>query len=394
MSSHLHTNELFNDSGCLSQLALEQSLKNLLPADKQRLVDEHLDSCLLCKDAMEGLKEMEVSPMSMSVEEPGVDAPDFGMSEKSASYSPGIDAHTSRINMRLRRRFRYHPPRKRAIRNGPFLGNLLIPAAATIIILMGIIAYFHFFFPDPHELSMAEQKEIPLIMKEREIKESADEATAPLPETEQMLDDGIMIDSEDDMAAEVIPSPSTGSNQAAENEIVEVIVIKDEPIVEEEVVSIETDDDISIARPEALDKAVVVHAEEEKAVGGVSGEPKLSAKSRAKGDQKNESQEIVFTLTEQMPEFPGGMDSLNWFLIDNLKYPEGAEHIKDTAVIAQFIVNKKGKLKNIAILQSAGTAFDDEVVRVIKLMPDWTPAMQRGEPISVKYTLPVHFKAE
>ncbi|RLD76110.1 MAG: hypothetical protein DRJ15_15935 [Bacteroidetes bacterium] len=394
MSSHLHNYELFNDSGCLSQIALEYYLENLLPVDKRKLVDEHLDSCLLCQDAVEGLKEMEGSHMSMSVEEPGIDGSGLGLSEKSASYSPGIDAHTSRINIRLRRRFRYHPPCKRAIRKGPFLGNLLIPAAATIIILMGIIAYFHFFFPDPHEMTMAEQKEIPLTMKEKEINKNAGETSVPLPETEQIVVGGIMKYSEDDMAEEAILLPATENNQDAGNESVDVIVIEDEIIEEEDVVPVETDDDISIVRPEVLDEAVVIHAVEEGAGGDVSREPKLSAKSRAKGDQKNESQKAVFTLTEQMPEFPGGMDSLQIFLQQTLVYPENIEPKIDTTVIAQFVISKKGKIKSIAIVKSAGKAFDNEVIRVIKLMPDWNPGMQKGKPVSVKYNLPIGFSSE
>jgi len=291
--------------------------------------------------------------------------------------------------MRLRRRFHYHPQRKRAIRKGLFLGNLLIPAAAIVIIMMGIIAYFHFFFPDPHEMTMAEHREAP-----QAILEEANEENTQAGETNQTTIGGVMINSEDEEVEETIHPPSAGSKEDKENEIVEVVVIDDEVMEEEAIISIETDDDISIARPEVLDEAVVVHAAEEMAAGDISGEPKLSAKSRAKGDSKKEKQETVFSVTEQMPEYPGGMDSLRLFLSENLIYPVEGEQIKDTAVIAQFMINKKGKIKNISILQSAGKAFDDEVIRVIRMMPEWAPAMQRGEPISVNYTLPVYFKAE
>ena len=95
-----------------------------------------------------------------------------------------------------------------------------------------------------------------------------------------------------------------------------------------------------------------------------------------------------------MPEFPGGIDSLQHFLQQNLIYPENIEHKTDTTVIAQFIINKRGKIKNIVIVRSAGQAFDDEVIRVIKLMPDWTSGMQGGKPVSVKYNLPIGFKSE
>jgi len=394
MNSYLHNNELFNDSGCLSQLALQHYLENLLPGDKRKLVDEHLDSCLLCKDAIEGLKEMQGSHISMSVEESGIDDEVAGLSEKSASYSAGIDAHTSRINMRLRRRFHYHPSRKRAIRKGLFLGNLLIPAAAIVIIMMGIIAYFHFFFPDQHEMTLADQKEMLLTVEEKEINENTGEKEAPIPETESIVIGGVFMDSLDVELKEDIPQASSAGKEDNENEIVEVIVIDDEAMEEEVVIPVETDEDISIVQPEALDEAVVVHAAEEMAGGNVSGEPRLSAKSRAKGDSKKESQEVVFTITEQMPEFPGGMDSLQIFLQENLAYPENVEPKTDTTVIAQFVISKKGKIKSIAIAKSAGKAFDDEVIRVIELMPNWIPGKQRGKPVSVKYHLPIGFSLE
>jgi TonB family protein len=349
-------------------------------------VEEHLHSCPLCSDAIEGLGGMKDDHLELSIsEEPEMSSPGIMYAKDGASSSPGLRTSTHRINMRLRGRFNYDPSRRRkATRRGPFLGNLLIPAAASIIILMGIIAYFHFFFPDPHAMDMAEQKKIPVTIQEKELIKDAAETPVLTPDPEQTVIGGLMDDSEEDEIEEAMVPAATESNQAQENEIVQGI------LVEDKAVSAEADEEFSIARPEA----VVMHAAEERAGGGVSDVPMIPAKNRAKGDQKKESPELVFTIIEQMPEFPGGIDSLNQFLTENLKYPVREEQIKDTAVLAQFIVNRKGKIKSIVILKSAGKVFDDEVIRVIKMMPDWIPGMQRGEPISVKYTLPVDFKLE
>ena len=34
----------------------------------------------------------------------------------------------------------------------------------------------------------------------------------------------------------------------------------------------------------------------------------------------------------------------------------------------------------------------EEALRVVGKMPNWQPAMRRGKPVRVKYTLPVSFK--
>jgi protein TonB len=46
------------------------------------------------------------------------------------------------------------------------------------------------------------------------------------------------------------------------------------------------------------------------------------------------------------------------------------------------------------IIKSGGSAFDKEVLRVMKKMPKWEPALQAGRPIAVAYQQPVIFIGE
>lgn len=101
----------------------------------------------------------------------------------------------------------------------------------------------------------------------------------------------------------------------------------------------------------------------------------------------------VFTVVEVMPEFPGGVKEFMKFVSDNIKYPEKA-HKDGTQgrVVAQFTVEKDGSISNIEIVRSVSPELDAESIRVLSTMPRWNPGQQRGQPVAVKYTVPVQFK--
>ena len=52
-----------------------------------------------------------------------------------------------------------------------------------------------------------------------------------------------------------------------------------------------------------------------------------------------------------------------------------------------------GSITKFEIIQSGGAAFDNEVIRVLKKMPKWKPAVQNGQNVSVMFTQPVTFVA-
>lgn len=103
--------------------------------------------------------------------------------------------------------------------------------------------------------------------------------------------------------------------------------------------------------------------------------------------------EIRHTAMEQVPEFPGGSESLMRFLTQNIKYPIVMQEEKiQGIVVAQFVVGKDGSLSDIKIIRSLHPAGDKEALRVISLMPNWKSGIQEDEPVSVRYTLPISFR--
>lgn len=102
----------------------------------------------------------------------------------------------------------------------------------------------------------------------------------------------------------------------------------------------------------------------------------------------------VYEVVENMPEFPnGGMTALKKYLSDNIRYPEAAHKAGiQGRVTVQFVVGKDGSIGNVSILRGVNADLDAEAIRVISSMPKWKPGTQKGEPVKVKYTVPVMFR--
>lgn len=104
---------------------------------------------------------------------------------------------------------------------------------------------------------------------------------------------------------------------------------------------------------------------------------------------------LTFAAIDHVPEFPGGKNGLQQFLANNIHYPKKARNRDiEGKVIVKFIVCQDGTLCNEQIVQSVGGGCDEEVLRVVKAMPNWTPGMHDGKAVKVYYTLPVNFKLD
>ena len=102
--------------------------------------------------------------------------------------------------------------------------------------------------------------------------------------------------------------------------------------------------------------------------------------------------EKVYESAEAMPGFPGGSDGLFRFIANNLKYPLVCEENGiQGRVVCSFIVEQDGSISNISVVKSVNPALDKEAKRVLSLMPKWTPGREKGQPVRVKYSVPVTF---
>ena len=103
----------------------------------------------------------------------------------------------------------------------------------------------------------------------------------------------------------------------------------------------------------------------------------------------------VFDVVEQMPQFSGGTEALLKYLAENVRYPKEAEEKSlQGRVIATFVVEKDGSISRAKVVKSVDPLLDEEALRVVNSMPNWTPGRQNGEPVAVKYTIPISFKLQ
>lgn len=133
----------------------------------------------------------------------------------------------------------------------------------------------------------------------------------------------------------------------------------------------------------------------------------------------------VYDVCEVMPEFPGGMSELMKYIASNVKYPGIAyESGVQGRCIVSFVVSDKGKVEDVKISRGlegeklnevdvvgyaaetdslmasrinkakAREAIEEEAMRVVKTMPDWTPGKQDGKPVNCKYSIPLTFKLQ
>ena len=110
-------------------------------------------------------------------------------------------------------------------------------------------------------------------------------------------------------------------------------------------------------------------------------------------EKANSSEKKTNNIPEINAMFPGGNDEMRKFTKENLIYPELAElHGNQGRVYVDFIVTKEGEIKDVEVVRGVSAELDEEAVRFVKSMPNWTPAVLNGEKIDVKCRIPVVFE--
>ena len=102
----------------------------------------------------------------------------------------------------------------------------------------------------------------------------------------------------------------------------------------------------------------------------------------------------IHQVVEVQPEFPGGMKEMMKYIQSNLKYPEAAKAAgAEGKAFVQFVVKADGSISDVQVMRSTGNeSLDAEALRVVKAMPKWRPAMNKGKAVNVKFVLPIVYK--
>lgn len=100
-----------------------------------------------------------------------------------------------------------------------------------------------------------------------------------------------------------------------------------------------------------------------------------------------------FFVVEMMPTFRGGdLNKFREWVIRRTNFPQEAidRKIKGKVVIT-FIVETDGSVSNVTVVEGVDPLIDNEAVKAIESSPKWTPGMQRGKPVRVRYLFPMNF---
>ena len=94
------------------------------------------------------------------------------------------------------------------------------------------------------------------------------------------------------------------------------------------------------------------------------------------------------------PEFKGGIEKMYEYISKNFIYPEEASKRSVRGKMeVEFTVEKSGDITYVGILKGLDFSIDEEILRLLKAMPRWTPATKNGVPVRYKVSMPINIRA-
>ncbi len=419
--------DLFTTSGCLTTDALKMYTSDELTNLQKEEVDNHLESCELCSDALEGIQLL--------------------------SDPQKLDKIVSEINENLKSNLSHNQSKKETSQNRLFY----LVAAASVIILIGFYFYLQdTFAPDSGSQSISqvveiEEKSIPPMPKAKSQElHHQDKKTIKDDKTVQTIEQEAL--NEEIVKKEISEriEPVEKENLALEAEDVKYVAplktlsvpesipkslaMKEVELEDEEIIDAEAYEVVDIASTQPLEYyigGIVVYdnfyeevdqASSAIVSDGLSGKASSSGEmnvapqmvasrsKKGKGDRKqkdvlspeknkssvdkNEQNENhFFSLGQEVPQFPGGYESLISFLNSNLTYPKKAREMGlQGQLVISFIVEEDGEISSASVIHGIGGGCDEEAIRVIELMPPWEPALKNEKPVRVLFNMPITFK--
>lgn len=185
-----------------------------------------------------------------------------------------------------------------------------------------------------------------------------------------------MDESIEELQTIIIPQNTPPPPAAPPPPVVEELeIVEDDEIVEEDVV-------VDVSAPEEVSAPVVTNTQVEEVV-----------------------EDAPFVVVEDMPRYKGCesvkdndaaqecfQKELGKFLGKNITYPQRAKEASVEGIVyVSFVVGKDGKVGNVELKRGIGFGCDEEAMRVIKMLPQFTPGKQRGRPVPVIYNVPINF---
>lgn len=393
---------MFTPSGCLTGDALMLFVSGSMEDSELKKAQQHINECPLCADAADGLR-MWLKENKPDQPETAISTP-FILSETSVASdkhvhipshrnkSNGSDSslfhsRTNAINNRIKQRLHKHAlieeEEEKRLSYKPFVW---LAAAATIVLFIG--GFYVLWVQNQFDSQKLAQS-----TKQDSINEMA------------VINDSVFSNS---------PTLATNGNSKMRKKQVQAKVRFVAPaVISEEVEDadifnqddlVQNNYEVNPSVPYEMPDTIATSAFPTEFAGVVVTASKVASEKKSMGysmqdESKAGAVEIegkeVFTIVEEMPQYPGGDEKRLKFLAENIQFPVAASEsgIQGTVYVS-FIVNTNGKIMDVKILRGIGGGCDEEAMRVVKQMPRWIPGKQNGKYVRVLYNMPIVFRLQ
>jgi protein TonB len=100
-----------------------------------------------------------------------------------------------------------------------------------------------------------------------------------------------------------------------------------------------------------------------------------------------------FIMVEVMPSFRGGdINKFRDYIMKRTNYPQEAIDKKiQGRVFLTFIVETDGSISNVTVIRGIDPLIDGEAVKAVQSSPNWSPGLQRGQPVRVRFSMSLNF---
>ena len=113
-------------------------------------------------------------------------------------------------------------------------------------------------------------------------------------------------------------------------------------------------------------------------------------KTKKRRKKKQEGKMVVENKdVDTGPFYPGGNSALLHFVEQNLCVPETLQGAYQQRINVSFYVLGDGSLADVKVITICPQEMKEEVLRLVKAMPKWKPALKDGKPICAKIMIPI-----
>lgn len=112
------------------------------------------------------------------------------------------------------------------------------------------------------------------------------------------------------------------------------------------------------------------------------------------GSQNNDVQsQEVYTVVEELPQYPGGVEALFKYIVSEIKYPKEAINKGiEGQVLVQFVIERDGSISNVQAVEGIGAGCENAAISALQAAPSFKPGSQRGRTVRVRRELPIIFQ--